>query len=139
MSVPSLRGVVCSALAVAWLAAGAAGCAHRRPETPAAPSPAQARAPEAPPAAPAHGYRHAYGEGVELAFDSRLGVYSVVGYPDHYFHDGRFYVELNGTWIAASRLSGPWTTAEVTDVPASLQEHVAQVRRDDGRLPASPR
>src|SRR5262245_650986 len=48
-----------------------------------------------PPWAPAHGYRHkqhrayqSHEGSVELVFDSGIGVYAVVGFPNYYWWDG---------------------------------------------------
>ena len=44
-----------------------------------------------PPHAPAHGYRHKHQHGVELVYSSELGVYVVVGFPNHYFSEGHYF------------------------------------------------
>ncbi len=67
-----------------------------------------------PPHAPAHGYRHKHYH--DLMFDSGLGVYIVVGRPDYYFWDKRYYRYYDGYWQFSSKIDGRWY-------------------RDDGKVP----
>lgn len=78
-----------------------------------------------PPHAPAHGYRHkqrhAGGE-VDLVFDSGLGVYVVVGVPDHYYWNG-YYLRLDGDrWYASARLDGDWAPRDASGLPEGLEQ-----------------
>ena len=60
-----------------------------------------------PPAhAPAHGHRRKQVAGVELFFDTGLGVYVVVGHPNHYYHEGYFYRLTGGVWEMSLRIDG---------------------------------
>jgi len=61
-----------------------------------------------PPARPRHGYRYAYPGGLTLIYDSGIGLYSVFGYPDYYFHDGYFYRWQSGYWNRARHWNRGW-------------------------------
>lgn len=86
-----------------------------------------------PPWAPAHGYRRnrqrAYlvrKETVDLVFDSGLGVYVVVGIPNHYYWNG-MYLRLSGDrWSQARYLDARWDPCSEDALPGKL------ARRDDG-------
>ena len=76
-----------------------------------------------PPAhAPAHGYRHKQVSGAELIFDSGSGVYVVVGYPNHYYHDGRFYRLTGTTWEMSLKLDHGWSPLGGKPLPPGLQQ-----------------
>lgn len=60
-----------------------------------------------PPHAPAHGYRHKH-YNHDLVFDSGLGVYVVLGRPDYYFWDNRYFRYYDGYWQHAADLDGRW-------------------------------
>ena len=69
-----------------------AGCVHHHHHSgKGASGPVVLKKAGPPPHAPAHGYRHKHEHGVELVFDSQLGVYVVVGWKDHFFSAGRYY------------------------------------------------
>jgi hypothetical protein len=54
-------------------------------------------------------------------FDSRIGVYIVVGHPNHYY-DGKRYYRLSGqSWQVSVRLDGAWVTIASQEVPARLR------------------
>lgn len=73
-----------------------------------------------PPHAPAHGYRHRHHHsGVDLVFDSGLGVYVVAGL-GHYFHGGRFYRWHKNAWQVSVKARGPWHWADDHAVPRRL-------------------
>ena len=75
-----------------------------------------------PPAhAPAHGYRNKQAAGVELVFDSRLGVYVVVGLTDHYYHDGYYYRLRGGVWEMSLKCDGGWAAVSMASLPPGLQ------------------
>lgn len=75
-----------------------------------------------PPAhAPAHGYRRKHVQGVEVVFDSGLGVYVVVGLSDHYYHDGYFYRLNGGIWEMSVKPEGSWKIVATTSLPMGLQ------------------
>jgi hypothetical protein len=78
-----------------------------------------------PPHAPAHGYRckhrHAHRD-VELVYDSRIQVYTVVGYPDHFFIDNYYYRVTKGGWYTATAISGPWIGTTIERIPVGLKK-----------------
>ena len=81
-----------------------------------------------PPAhAPAHGYRnkhksHHHHSGVEIVFDSERGVHVAVGFPDVFFHEGRFYRHTTGGWQVSVRADGGWSIAASAGVPAAIHK-----------------
>ena len=78
-----------------------------------------------PPAhAPAHGYRRKHVHGMELVFDSDLGVYVVVGLSDHYYHDGYFFRLRAGIWERCPKPDGHWKVASDKSLPIGLQVKV---------------
>jgi len=75
-----------------------------------------------PPAhAPAHGYRRKHVHGMELVFDSGLGVYVVVGLSDHYYHDGYFFRLRSGMWETCPKPDGHWKIVSHNSLPIGLQ------------------
>ena len=79
-------------------------------------------APGPPPHAPAHGHRHRHHDsGVELVFDSGLGVYAVVGMPNHYWYGDRYLRWAEGRWHASVRLDGVWVVIGGDQVPKHLK------------------
>jgi hypothetical protein len=88
-----------------------------------------------PPHAPAHGYRRKHRvehRDVELVFDSGLGVYVVVGIPNCYFDDHRFYRLEHGVWKAAPDVKGTWTSVAESDLPPGLRPHRGPAKHDRG-------
>ena len=80
-----------------------------------------------PPAhAKAHGYRRKQIAGVELIFDSGLGLYVVSGHPDHYYHDGHFYRLHGSIWEISLRPDGGWSCVSVHSLPRGL--HTKQTK-----------
>ena len=77
-----------------------------------------------PPHAPAYGYRRKQhvenGPDLELAFDSGLGVYVVVGIPDLYFLDGHYFRFADSGWQISVHHDSGWTVAVQSDVPSAL-------------------
>jgi len=71
--------------------------------------------------APAHGYRHKHKTGAEFRFDSRLGVYIVVGHTNVYFHDGWFIRIRSGIWQVSATLDGQWKAQPDNWVPPGLR------------------
>ena len=75
-----------------------------------------------PPAhAPAHGYRHKQVCGVELVFDTGLGLYVVVGHPDHYYCDGHFYRFVGGVWQTSVEFHSGWIVTTGKPLPSGLR------------------
>ena len=76
-----------------------------------------------PPHAPAHGYRHKlHSHGVELRYDSGLGVYVVVGI-ERLFFQGTLYYRLDGDrWYSGARPEGPWESLSASVLPPGLRK-----------------
>jgi hypothetical protein len=74
-----------------------------------------------PPHAPAHGYRHKHGH-AELHFDSGLGLYIVLGHPEHYYHQGYYYHHRERTWYLSRELRGPWYLIQDRELPPGLRK-----------------
>lgn len=75
-----------------------------------------------PPHAPAHGYRAKTRQGVELVFDSGLGVYVVVDLPGAYFWGDFYYRQESGRrWERCDRLDGAWVGIVETSLPPGLR------------------
>jgi hypothetical protein len=74
-----------------------------------------------PPHAPAHGYRRKQVHGVELVFDSQLGVYVVIGHPGHYYYDGYFYRLKGGVWEMSLKIEGGWGPKSAKPLPPGLR------------------
>ena len=102
---------------LAILTVASTGCVHVQHDHPA--KIARAKRHEPPPHAPAHGYRHKHGDGVDLVFDSKLGVYIVVGYEDHYFNGSRYFRWRDG-WQVGTKLRGDWSAISARDLPPGL-------------------
>ncbi|MGD8499580.1 MAG: hypothetical protein PVJ86_02980 [Phycisphaerales bacterium] len=83
-----------------------------------------------PPHAPAHGHRRKQVGGVELVFDSHLGLYVVVGHPNHYYCDGHFYRLSGGVWEMSLRFDGGWAHTHGKPLPPGLQAKVT----DNGKF-----
>lgn len=87
-----------------------------------------------PPAhAPAHGYRRKHVHGVELVFDTGLGVYVVVGRSDHYYHDGYFYRLSGGIWEMSLEPDSHWKVVSHSSLPIGLQVKAKAKSNDNGR------
>ena len=117
---PRTLGILCALTALALLL----GCFH--PHAYARHghgrhAPVVVHAPDPPPHAPAHGYRHKHAHhGVELVFDSALGVYAVMGLADHFFYDGHYYRQLAGGWEMSVRIDGGGAVASHAKLPRHL-------------------
>jgi hypothetical protein len=85
-----------------------------------------------PPHAPAHGYRHRHRRGVDLVYDSGLGVYVVVGAPRTYYYDGRFYRHRRGDWESSPSYGGHWQETGAHRLPRRLRKR-AKKWKDNGR------
>jgi hypothetical protein len=98
------------------------GCFHHHHHRPKSPD-VHVRKGGPPPHAPAHGYRHKHGDGIELVYDSEIGVYVVVGHSAHY-HDGRHYFRwVDGEWMMSLQMDHGWIVASSRDVPPRLAAH----------------
>jgi len=75
-----------------------------------------------PPHAPAYGHRQPHSPGVELVFDSGLGVYVVVDSPGYFYYDGLFLRLEDNSWQASVTLEGPWESRSVDSIPPGLRK-----------------
>lgn len=75
-----------------------------------------------PPNAPAHGYRHQQSDGIQLVFESSIGVYIVSGYTEHYYYHGRYYRWNNDSWQVSSKVSRGWARASEKTIPPGLRK-----------------
>lgn len=75
-----------------------------------------------PPAhARAHGYRRKQVAGFELVFDSDLGLYVVVGHPDHYYCKGYFYRLHESKWERSQQPGRGWICVSDKSIPIGLR------------------
>jgi hypothetical protein len=125
-------------LLVATGAFGTTGCFHPYHHRVVQPVVVQGHGP--PPHAPAHGYRHKHRHhDVELAFDSGLGVYVVVGLPATYWHADRYWRWAAGSWQVSTRVGDGWAVAGHSAVPAKLMaKHAKHRGKARGHHPAAP-
>jgi len=79
---------------------------------------------------PAYGPRyHHYG--VDHLYNVQLGVYTVVGYPHTYWHDGSYWRHSNGYWERCARpRGGHWSRADWQHVPHRLRPRYGDSRGD---------
>ncbi len=75
-----------------------------------------------PPHAPAHGYRHKQANGLDLIYDSGVGLYIVSGWSNHYYKAGNYYRWHKGRWESGPKLKGPWKGASKKALPPGLQK-----------------
>jgi hypothetical protein len=121
--------IVCAALVIGVTS----GCVKHVHEAPPAPPKVVAKQGGPPPHAPAHGYRRKHAQdGVDMVFDSGLGVYVVVGTPDCWWADSRYYRWHDGAWSIGARVSGPWTVVALDDVPSGLRGYKAKAKNGKG-------
>ncbi len=74
-----------------------------------------------PPWAPAHGYRHKHKDGTALVFDSGIGVYVAIDFPDIYFSNDKFYKKNVDIWQSSAAIKGPWVNTAIEDIPPGLK------------------
>ena len=72
-----------------------------------------------------YGYPYGYRDGYsyyrpDLRYDNRLGVYIVVGMPNHYYYDDRFYRYRGDRWYSSTQLSGGWRQTSYRRLPPGL-------------------
>ena len=97
---------------------GLGGCVypHHHPRSPKV----HAHKSGPPPHAPAHGHRHKQRDGIELVYDSEIGIYVVAGHSHHY-HDGQHYFRwVEGKWMMSARMDHGWVVVSSHDVPTHL-------------------
>ncbi len=86
--------------------------------------------PGPPPHAPAHGYRHKRPDGVQLQYDSSMGVYVVIGHAGLYFSNDRYYRRGDSSWQVSLSIDGGWRAVPERSVPPGLRKpHVAKKGR----------
>jgi hypothetical protein len=112
-------------LGIALIAAALAACIAVAPSPAPGPAPgpgpgkSQGHGP--PPHAPAHGYRAKTQHGVEIVFDTGIGVYVAVDLPGLYWLDGRYYRKGTAGWQVSAGFDGPWAVCVTGDLPAGLR------------------
>ena len=74
-----------------------------------------------PPHAPAHGYRHHHHHGVDLVFDTGLGVYLVADVSELFFFNDLYIRYQDSHWQVSVKLDGPWRSANEREVPVKLK------------------
>ena len=71
---------------------------------------------------PPHGHVYVQG-GIDMVFDSGLGLYIVTGYPDCYFFEGHYYRYHAPYWEYSPRIDGPWRVERRYEaLPPGLRE-----------------
>ena len=69
--------------------------------------------------------------GVDHLYNVQLGVYTVVGYPHTYWHDGSYWRHSNGYWERRARpRGGHWARADWQHVPHRLRPRYGDPRGD---------
>lgn len=74
-----------------------------------------------PPHAPAHGYRRKHQHGIELVYNSGLGVYVIVGFPNHYYCEDHYFRLSGDQWEISPHIKGPWILASDEVLPYGLK------------------
>ena len=105
----------------------AMGCVHRRYDGDDGPG----RGYGPPPHAPAHGYRHKY-QDHDLEFDSHLGLYVVLGFPNLFWGDGWYHRRSGDRWQRSERWDGPWYDSRWDDIPPRLRGGDGKGGKDKG-------
>lgn len=75
-----------------------------------------------PPHAPAHGYRYKHRNGVEMVYDSNIGVYVVVGRTEHYYCRDKYYRLNGGSWEVSLDINGKWAPVSDKKLPPGLRK-----------------
>ncbi len=89
-----------------------------------------------PPAhAPAHGHRRKQVCGYDLIYDHSCGLYVVVGFSDHYYHDGYFYRLHGDVWQVSLRATD-WRPVAHEALPSALKVKVKPVVTPGGKVNA---
>ena len=111
-------------LAIGLVAAALAACVAvgSDPAPAPKPGPAKSQGHGPPPHAPAHGYRAKTQQGVDVVFDTQIGVYVVVSVPGNYWLDDRYYRKGSSGWTVSASFEGPWAVCPPGDLPKGLQE-----------------
>lgn len=80
------------------------------------------KTPGPPPHAPAHGYRHKHSNGPVLVFDSRLGIYTVSGQKNLYYHKNHYYRWHKSAWQTGDKFDGKFKTIKVAKLPKGFHK-----------------
>lgn len=113
------RGVAYLLPLILVLAVGCAETAGGPPASHRSDGPGRGYGP--PPHAPAHGYRAKTSQGVEIVWDSGLGVYVVVDVAGTYYFEDRYYRQHDDGWDVSIDLHGSWSTVDEKDLPPGLR------------------
>ncbi len=98
-----------------------------------APGPGKSQGHGPPPHAPAHGYRAKTPQGVEVVFDTQVGVYVVINVPGSYWLDDRYYRKAPKGWLWSASFEGPWEVCVEANLPAGLRAGAAKNGKKNGR------
>ena len=75
-----------------------------------------------PPHAPAHGYRRKHKvDGFDLVYDPGRNVYIVVGYPEPFYSDGKYYRHKKKHWDVSVSMRGSWRKIKDSELPVGLR------------------
>ena len=55
-----------------------------------------------------------------MTFDSNLGVYIMMGYPMHYYLDGRYYRKSKNQWESSRDIKKKWKKTKKHKLPKGL-------------------
>ena len=94
------------------------------------PGPGKSQGHGPPPHAPAHGYRAKTPQGVEVVFDTQVGVYIVINVPGSYWLDDRYYRKAPKGWVWSASFEGPWEVCVEANLPVGLRAGAAKNRKD---------
>jgi len=119
-----ITGIALAAIAASALAAQGCIVDPHHHHWGGATEPAVAKRAGPPPHAPAHGYRHKQhdrsGSQLSLRFDTDLGVYVVLGQPDHYWSNDRYFRWSGAHWEVSTELGHGWSIVVNGAVPPRL-------------------
>jgi len=85
-----------------------------------------------PPHTAKHGYRQPY-NGREVRYDAHLGVYLVVGMPDYYYLDNKYYRYDRNRWYYSQDVNQGWHDYDGRRLPLGLQKKYARNDQHDDR------
>jgi len=122
------RGFIAKGLMV-FAGAGLAACQLQRREEPVGRAVYRYNRP---PDTPAHGYRHLYGTGVILVYDSKINAYRVER-RNSYYYRGRFYRVHEGHWETSPDIDRPWHATSGRELPTSLRRSAIEKDKARGR------
>jgi hypothetical protein len=86
-----------------------------------------------PPHAPAHGYRAKTRDGIEVVYNSKLGVYEVFGISSYYYSKGFYYRVNDDQWEASTEFHGSWEVVAEYRVPFGLRYGKETKRKGKGQ------